>query len=70
MIVYENYNGEDSLAFAWGFGLAKKSLPRSFVERIASDYSGSLFAQVLLKGFDEFHRRPKMERIRLDYEEA
>jgi hypothetical protein len=68
IITYKNFDGEDSLAFSWGYDLARKGLPRSFVEQIAGDYSGSLFAAVLLKGFDDFHRPAKVERIRLDYE--
>jgi hypothetical protein len=67
IIMYENFNGEGSLAFAWGFDLARKNLPRSFVEQVAGDHGG-LFAQVLLKGFDDFHRPAKIERGLLDYE--
>jgi hypothetical protein len=69
LILYQTFNGEENtLAYAWGCDLARKNVPRSFVEQVAGDYSGSLFAQVLLKGFDDFHRPAKIERIRLDYE--
>ena len=69
-IVYTTYTGSegDSLAYRWGYGLACKKLPRSFVEQIAGDYPGTLFAQVLLRGFDDFHRPAKRERVLLDYE--
>ena len=65
IIMYDEFDGEGSLAFAWGFDLAKKRLSRSFAEQIAGDHGG-LFAQVLLKGFDEFHRPARLERIRGD----
>ena len=68
IIVYTLFNGEESsMAHAWGWDLARKNLPRSFVEQIAGDHGG-LFAVVFLKGFDDFHRPAKIERVLLDYE--
>jgi hypothetical protein len=64
MIVYINFKGEDSLAFAWGFDLAKKRLPRSFATQIAADHGG-LFSQALLTGFDSFSQI-QIERSRGD----
>jgi hypothetical protein len=69
LIIYQSFNGEENtLAFAWGYDLARKNLPRSFVEQVAGDFPGSLFARVLLRGFDDFHRPVKIERGLLDYE--
>jgi hypothetical protein len=68
LIIYKFFDGEDSLAFAWGFDLARKQLPRSFAAAVAGDFEGSLFASVLLRGFDAFSRPPKIERRRLDFE--
>lgn len=74
VITYTFYTGSegDSLAYKWGYDLGRKRLPRSFVEQIAGDYAGdyagTLFAQVLLRGFDDFHRPAKRERVLLDYE--
>jgi hypothetical protein len=59
MLLYINFKGEDSLAFSWGFDLAKKKLPRSFAAQIAADHGG-LFSQALLAGFDSFSR-PRTE---------
>lgn len=67
IITYKHFDGEDSLAFAWGYDLARKRLPRSFAVQVAGDHGG-LFADVFLRGFDAFHRPPKIERTRLDYE--
>jgi hypothetical protein len=53
MLFYISFKGEDSLAFSWGFDIAKKKLPRSFAQQIAADHGG-LFAQAFLAGFDSF----------------
>lgn len=69
LIIYESFNGNDSLAFAWGLDLARKHLPRSFAVEIANDHGG-LFATAFLNGFDSFSRPAKVERIRKDEEET
>ena len=51
MLCYIEYNGEDSLAFSYGFDLARKRLPRSFVEAVDS---GS--RRFLCEGFAEWIR--------------
>jgi hypothetical protein len=55
MLIYVQYRGEDSLAFSWGFDLAKKKLPIDFVTQIANDHGG-LFREVLLAGYNSFSR--------------
>jgi hypothetical protein len=59
MLCYVEYNGEDSLAFSYGFDLARKRLPRSFAEAVAADHGG-FFGRVLLNGFDSFSRPPRI----------
>ena len=66
LIIYKTYDGEGSLAWSWGFDLARKGLGRDFVKRVASDHGG-LFAEVLLRGFDDFGRPTSPRRYRPDY---
>jgi hypothetical protein len=56
MLCYVEYKGEDSLAYMWGFDLARKKLPFSFVMQIADDHGGGFFGQVLLAGYASFSR--------------
>jgi hypothetical protein len=60
LLCYVHFKGEDSLAFAWGFDLARKKLPFSFVMQIANDHGGGFFGQVLLAGYSSFSRPPRI----------
>jgi hypothetical protein len=60
LLIYVEFDGTDSLAFGYGFDLARKRLPRSFVEALAADHGNGFFGRVLLNGFDSFSRPPKI----------
>jgi len=59
LLIYVEFDGVGSLAFLWGFDLARKRLPRSFAEAVAADHGG-FFGRVLLNGFDSFSRPPRI----------
>ncbi len=60
MLCYVEFDGTDTLAYSWGFDLARKKLPLSFVVQIAKDHGGGFFGQVLLAGYASFSRPPKI----------
>jgi hypothetical protein len=59
LLIYIDFKGEDSLARKWGFDLARKRLPLSFVMQIAKDHGG-FFGEVLLAGYNSFSRPPRI----------